>query len=128
MRAATIAPPLIYILLQKQAQQVRLMGLLCASGFAVAICISRLVLGAHSVSEAISGLLLGLLISFVFIWTCSQRPAINFDRRLLLAGVILLLPLLTMKPAPTESWIQRVAVTLAGSERAQEIAQRMYPH
>lgn len=128
MRAATIAPPLIYILLQRQTQQIRLAGLLCAIGFSIAICISRLVLGAHSVSEAISGLLFGLLISFCFIWTCSQRPATTFDRRLLIAGLILLLPLVSMEPAPTESWIQRVAVALAGSEHTNDIIQRMRGH
>lgn len=126
MRAASVAPAFIYLLLQRQPRQWQRAGLLFATGFSVAICISRLVLGAHSVSEAVSGLLMGLAISFSFIAFCRRQPIVTLHRGWLLVAVLALLPLLALKPAPTESWIARIAILLAGSEHTTEIRERTY--
>jgi membrane-associated phospholipid phosphatase len=124
MRAATLAPPVAYFLTQGKTFRVRQLSLLLGVAFAIGICISRLVLGVHSVSEAISGLLLGLLISISFILLCNQRPVITCSSRFLAIGVIALLPILTAKPAPTSSWIEKTAIHLAGEEHAEEIKVR----
>ena len=128
MRAATLAPPLAYFLTQGQTFRVRQIGVLIGVAFAIAICISRLALGVHSVSEAISGLLLGLVISFSFILLCNPKPVITSNPRLLAIGLIALLPVLTVKPAPTSDWIERTAIHLAGEEHADEIRVRAGTH
>lgn len=117
MRATAIAPVMVYLLLQKQTQRLQIIGLVLGIGFGIAIGISRLVIHVHSVSEVVSGCALGAIISLGFIWIVRQWP-ILFDRRLLLIGVLLLLPTLTLKPAPTESWLEGVAMYLAGKDRA----------
>lgn len=87
---------------------------------------SRLVLGVHSVSEVVTGLPLGFAVSFAFIAYCRRQPPIAFRHGFLAAALLLLLPLLAMKPAPTESWIVRVAIALAGNDHAPEIRERMH--
>lgn len=116
MRATAIAPALIYLLLQKQSARMQATGLIIGIGFGIAIGISRLAIQVHSVSEVVSGCILGAVVSLLFAW-CIYRP-IAFDRRLLLIGVFALLPVLALEPAPTESWLERMAIHLTGENRA----------
>ena len=117
MRAMSIAPVFMYLLLQEQGARKLRLGVLAGLGFGLMIGISRLALGVHSVSEVITGLLLGAVISLGFIWYARGRATIVFDRKLLIIGTIALLPILSLKPAPTEGWIERIAVYLAGSDK-----------
>lgn len=126
MRAASIMPAVMYVLLQRQSPLSQKIGLWFGIGFAVAIGISRLVLGVHSVSEVVTGLPLGFAVAFGFIAYCRRQPSIAFRHGFLVAALLLLLPLLTLKPAPTESWIVRVSIALAGEEHAVEIRERMH--
>ena len=116
MRATAIAPALMAILLQKQTRQLQQIGLLAGLVFGIAIGISRLEIHVHSISEVVSGCLLGAVVSLSFAWLIRNRPIV-FDRKLLIIGVIALLPVLTLKPAPTESWMESVAYYLSGKER-----------
>lgn len=116
MRAMSIAPAFLYVLLQDQGKRKVTLGVLAGLLFGLMIGISRLALGVHSVSEVITGLLLGAIISLGFIWYCRGWTTIVFDRKLLIIGTIALLPILTLKPAPTEGWIERIAIYLSGNE------------
>ena len=116
MRAMSIAPAFLYVLLQDQGKPKVTLGVLAGLLFGLMIGISRLALGVHSVSEVITGLLLGAIISLGFIWYCRGWTTIVFDRKLLIIGTIALLPILTLKPAPTEGWIERIAIYLSGNE------------
>lgn len=119
MRATAIAPALIYILMQKQTPRLQIAGLLCGIGFGIAIGISRLAIHVHSVFEVISGCLLGAFIGLVFVWLIRDRK-VSFDRRLLLIGMLALLPVLSLKPAPTDSWMEGVARYLGGDVQSAE--------
>ncbi|WP_293779596.1 phosphatase PAP2 family protein [uncultured Oxalicibacterium sp.] len=125
MRAATIAPPFAYLLAQRCTSSVRATAVIAAIVFAIAICVSRLVLGVHSVSEAISGLLLGFLLAFTFIAISQRHAGIAFTRQYLILGALLLLPILNARPAPTQGWIEHVATHLAGEANRDAILQRM---
>lgn len=124
MRAASLAPVLMHVLLQRRTRPAQVAGVMFGVLFGLGIGISRLVLQVHSVSEVITGWMLGFAVSYLFIRFCAHHPTITFDRRSLAFATLLLLPLLTLKPAPTESWIVRVAIALAGEEHADEIRQR----
>lgn len=125
MRAAAIAPPIAYLLMQPRGPVMRRNGFLIGVSFAIAICISRLVLGVHSVSEAVSGLLLGLLLALVFVMICERSRIVQFTRTSLVIGLFLLLPILNARPAPTQGWIEQVAMHLAGAEHREGIRQRI---
>ena len=125
MRAATIAPALGYVLLQRWGMHMRRNGFLLGVAFAIAICISRLILAVHSVSEAVSGLLLGLLLSLIFVMICERSRLIQLTRIALVLGPILLLPVLLAKPAPTQGWIEDVAMHIAGDQQRESIRRRL---
>lgn len=116
MRATAIAPALMAMLLQKKTRQLQQIGLLAGLAFGIAISISRLAIHVHSVSEVVSGCLLGAAVGLGFAWLIRNRPIV-LDRKLLVIGVIALLPVLSLKPAPTDSWMESVAYYLSGKER-----------
>src|SRR5690606_40700898 len=93
--------------------------------FAIGIAISRLVLAVHSVSEVVSGLALGFAAAWLFIRVARHAPMIYLDRFTLVFCTVLLLPVLTTRPAPTQGWIEQVAVQLAGQEKIDDIRKRM---
>lgn len=118
MRAGAVFPVLMYVVLQRAPRSWRLAGVLFGVVYAVLVAISRVVVHAHSVSEAVSGCVLGLAMAFGFMW--QARGAVNFavSHALALASLGLMV-LITFKgePMPTEDWLQKIALRLSGHER-----------
>ena len=118
MRAGAVFPVLMYVVLQRAPRSWRLAGVLFGVAYAVLVAISRVVVHAHSVSEAVSGCVLGLAMALGFMW--QARGAVNFavSHALALASLALMV-LITFKaePMPTEDWLQKIALRLSGHER-----------
>ena len=91
----------------------------CAIGLGVALALavgySRLTLSAHSTSEVITGLALGLLASAWFLRTALRRPRPGFSLAPLAIGMTLaLIALLHGRPAPTTPLIEKLVVRALG--------------
>ncbi len=118
MRAGAVFPVLMYVVLQRAPRQWRHAGVLLGVACAVLVAIARVVVHAHSVSEAVSGCVLGLAMAFGFMW--QARGVVNFvvSHALALASLALMV-LITFKaePMPTEDWLQKIALKLSGHER-----------
>ena len=118
MRAGAVFPVLMYVVLQRAPRSWRLAGVLFGVAYAVLVAISRVVVHAHSVSEAVSGCVLGLAMALGFMW--QARGAVNFavSHALALASLAIMV-LITFKaePMPTEDWLQKIALRLSGHER-----------
>ena len=69
MRAGAVFPVLLYVLLQQADRGWRHAGVIAGVAFAVLVAISRVVVHAHSVSEAVSGCVLGLAVAWDW-WCC----------------------------------------------------------
>ena len=118
MRAGAVFPVLMYVLLQRAEPRWRNAGVLIGVAFAVLVAISRVVVQAHSVSEAVSGCVLGLALALGFMW--NARGAVNFavSHALALASLVLMVALsFKAEPMPTEQWLQKLAMLLSGHER-----------
>ncbi|MGK5011247.1 phosphatase PAP2 family protein [Janthinobacterium sp. MDB2-8] len=118
MRAGAVFPVLMYVLLQRAEPRWRHAGVLVGVAFAVLVAISRVVVQAHSVSEAVSGCVLGLALALGFMW--NARGAVNFavSHALALASLVLMVVLsFKAEPMPTEQWLQKLAMVLSGHER-----------
>ena len=118
MRAGAVFPVLIYVLLQRAEPRWRHAGVLAGVAFAVLVAISRVVVHAHSVSEAVSGCVLGLALALGFMW--NARGAVHFtvSHALALASLVLMVALsFKAEPMPTEQWLQKLAMVLSGHER-----------
>lgn len=118
MRAGAVFPVLMYVILQRAPRPWRHAGVMLGVAYAVLVAISRVVVHAHSVSEAVSGCVLGLAMAFGFMW--QARGAVNFavSHALALASLAIMV-LITFKaePMPTEDWLQKIALHLSGHER-----------
>lgn len=115
--SATLWPVMFWLISQRFQHDRR--RLMIAVGYFVAIMvgISRLALHAHSVSEVISGLVLGSLCSGIFLYTQRSRDMRYFTFTPLL--ILLILPLSLMsfgKKAPTQQLIEHLATQITGKQ------------
>ncbi|MBG6220491.1 MULTISPECIES: phosphatase PAP2 family protein [unclassified Janthinobacterium] len=117
MRAGAVFPVLMYVLLQRAEARWRHAGVLVGVAFAVLVGISRVVVHAHSVSEAVSGCVLGLALALGFMWTARGAVNIAVSHALALVSLVLMVVLsFKAEPMPTEQWLQELAKLLSGHE------------
>lgn len=117
MRATAVMPVLSYLLLQTRKTSAILVTLSAAFGFSIAIAISRLVLHEHSMSEVIGGLILGGAIGVGFLASNQARRIMPLNKGIVALLIFIAIPGTLAKPAPTEYWIENVALYLSGHEQ-----------
>lgn len=117
MRATSIVPIFMYMLLQKTQPNIRTMGVVLGLLFGVVIAISRLEVHAHSISEVVSGWLLGAVISLGFIRFLSLGNKIEVQPWLILFSLFALMVTPYAEPVPTQRWITYAALQLSGHDR-----------
>lgn len=117
--AATLWPVMLWLLGARFTAIWR--RLLLGLGYLIPVVVglSRLALHAHSVSEVVSGLILGFTLSTALL--ISQRSFHPRGLSLAQLCLVLVLPLLLFsqgKVATTQQFLQRLSVELAGIDRA----------
>lgn len=117
--AATLWPVMFWLLGGRLPLALRL--LLIAVGYALALLVgaSRLMLNVHSQSEVIAGMILGLMISSLFL--LAQRRTRLKNLSLVQFCVALLVPMLLFSQghqAKTQLYLQELSKTLSGEQRA----------
>ena len=117
MRATTVFPVMLYLMLQKSAPIVRAGGILLGIALGAAIGISRLALQVHSVSEVVAGCALGAIVSFGFIWLAGALQKAALNRWLLVFSLVPLLAASEVEPAPTQHWLTEAALYLSGHDK-----------
>lgn len=117
MRVAALAPVLLYLVVRNAAPAVQAVAASVGIMFACLIGVSRIVVHAHSPSEAISGFLLGTLVAIAFVWLAKKYRLPRLNIWLMLAIVAFISASPAAQPAPTETWVQKVAVYLSGREK-----------
>ncbi|WP_062115824.1 phosphatase PAP2 family protein [Collimonas pratensis] len=118
MRSAAIIPTLFYVIVRQQAFALRWPAVILGVGVAALISLSRVQLHFHSVSEALSGSLLGLAACLCFIWQAENASQPGLSRTLLACSFVLLLTASFSKPVPTEDLIASTALWLSGHPAA----------
>lgn len=113
MRATAVAPVFFYMLLEKNSRPYKIAGIITGLAFGVLISYSRLVVHAHSVSEAVTGCLLGGAIALVFIGIIDQCK-LELNRWVIVMSIAVLLASPSIPPAPTQRWITVTALYLSG--------------
>ena len=124
MFSAAILPVLAATVLSSATWRQKAIGIAAAYALAALVAVSRVVLHAHSVSEAIAGSALGASASaFALAWAAAPRNPTS--PRLLVAGLALWLvaaPAGT-PPSRTHDLVTRLALALSGHERPYTRAQ-----
>jgi membrane-associated phospholipid phosphatase len=116
MRAAAVFPVAGFLALRSTPGIARHVGTALGVLFAVLVAISRVYVQAHSVSEAVTGCLLGLLVAALFIWYASTEHHLALSRVLVALCVPVLLVAPRVEPIPAEAWITRAALYLSGRD------------
>jgi membrane-associated phospholipid phosphatase len=115
MFAAAIYPVLFGTLASPQSVKGQRLAILAGFVLALAIGASRVVIGAHSVSEAISGLMLGGAASITALvlasWTCARTP--SFVAFAVVAWLVFA-PVGAL-PSPTHSAVTQLSMVLSGN-------------
>jgi membrane-associated phospholipid phosphatase len=116
MRASAVLPVLGYLITQNASARAQRAGILSGFAFGVLITVSRVMVGAHSTSEAVTGEILGSLVAFAFIAIAGQMvtPAVN--RWLVGASAAGLVWMSSGEPAPTQELLTEFALVLSGHE------------
>lgn len=116
MRSAAVFPVAFYLAFRRADPQAGIWGTLAGVAVAVLISISRVYVQAHSVSEAVTGTLLGLMVAAAFIWHASTEHHLAISRVLLALCIPVLLIAPRVDPAPTEQWMTELALLVSGHD------------
>ncbi|MES2160055.1 MAG: phosphatase PAP2 family protein [Pseudomonadota bacterium] len=117
MRAAAVFPVAFYLAFRSSPPQWRVLGTLLGVLLAVLISISRVYVQAHSVSESVTGCLLGLAVAAVFIWYASTEHHMALSRLLVVLCIPIVLIAPRVEPVPAEMWITQAALWLSGHDQ-----------
>ena len=117
MRAAAVLPVIAYLALQGGRRSVKIIGVSAGVGLGILIAVSRVLVDAHSLSEAVSGFLLGTLIGVIFIRLARPlyKPSVN--GWLVLVTLVSLFWVSSGEPAPTQQMLTEMALALSGHDR-----------
>jgi hypothetical protein len=117
MFSAAIYPLLMATLAASWAPGWRKVGL--GAGFALAalVAVSRVMVDAHSVSEAVLGLLLGSAVTLSAIWQTGLPQAVWRAYVPVLLGLWMVMAPLVAPPLPTHWMVTRLALLLSGHAR-----------
>lgn len=126
MRAAAVYPVAFFLAFRSSGNNVRYLATAFGVVFAILIAISRVPVLAHSVSESVTGCILGLMISAAFIWYASGERHWAMSRMLVLLCLPIVLIAPRVEPVPAEQWITQAALYLSG--RDQPFTRAMWHH
>ncbi|MFU2318118.1 phosphatase PAP2 family protein [Rahnella sp. PCH160] len=115
--SATLWPVMFWLIGQRFRPKRNKLVIAVGYFIAAMVGISRLALHVHSVSEVISGLILGSICSGIFLYTQRDREMRNFTFAPLV--ILLILPLSLMglgKKAPTQQLIEHISTKITGKE------------
>ena len=114
MLSTAVYPVVLFLMLLPAQPRIRLIGVLAGLAAGIAVGLSRVVLSAHSPSEAITGCLVGALTAIAFV-----RIAWNAERGRLSAlpvavSMLALAALMHGVHVPTQRWVTHIALKVSG--------------
>jgi membrane-associated phospholipid phosphatase len=115
--ATAVYPVALFLMLLPSRPPVRLAGVLAGLAAGVAISFSRIVLAAHSPSEAITGCVVGAVTGLMFVrWSWNAEPG-RLSATPVVVSLIVLTYMLHDVHLPTQRWVTHLALKVSGHER-----------
>jgi membrane-associated phospholipid phosphatase len=115
--AMAVIPTLLYLAVPSTAPLWRALAALAGIVFALLIGISRLTLHLHSLSEVVLGCVLGLAVSLSFLRLARNHRMPRLPGAAAIGCIVALIAGLYAQAAPTQHWIEHVALYLSGHEQ-----------
>lgn len=117
MRAAAVFPVAFFLAFRSSSLLLRILGTWAGVMLAMMISISRVYVQAHTVSESVTGSLLGLMVAAIFIWYASTEHHMALSRLLVVLCIPVVLIAPRVEPIPAETWITEAALWLSGHDK-----------
>lgn len=117
MLSTAVYPVALFLMLLPARPSFRLAGVLLGLAAGMIVSLSRVVLSAHSPSEAITGCLVGALAALLFVrWAWRAEPG-RLSAWPVVASLMALTVLLHGVHVPTQRWVTHIALTVSGHEK-----------
>ncbi|WP_322104642.1 phosphatase PAP2 family protein [Paraburkholderia sp. J41] len=117
MTSTAVYPVAFFLMLQGTPNFVRLTGMLTGLGIGVAVAFSRVVLDAHSPSEAVTGCIVGALTAMVFARYWWHARAQRISTAVVALSLAAITVALHNVHVPTHRWVTDIALTVSGHDR-----------
>ncbi len=117
MRAAAVYPVAAFLAFRSSSSGARYAATAAGVVFAILIAVSRVPVLAHSVSESVTGCLLGLAVAAAFIRYASSERHWALSRMLVVLCLPIVLIAPNVEPVPAEMWITKAAMYLSGRDQ-----------
>lgn len=117
MRAAAVYPVALLLICRRGSPRLQMCGFMLGLAWAGLIAWSRVVVGAHSWSEAVTGAMLGVFCALGFLWHLRQENRLQIPNWLIILSLAALAATPGAGAAPTQSWLIGVAMKISGHDR-----------
>lgn len=118
MRTTAVMPVLLYLVLQRASFPMRAIAVLLGLAFGALVGISRVVVHAHTVSEIVTGWMLGAAVSLAFIRIAAASLSRHVFKPVRIAmSLLILLPAPYVHPSPTQKWLTEITLYVTGHDQ-----------
>jgi membrane-associated phospholipid phosphatase len=117
MLSTAVYPVALFLMLLPARPALRLVGVLIGLAAGIAVGLSRVVLDAHSPSEAITGCTVGALTALMFVrWSWDAEPG-RLSAVPVTVSLVMLFVGLHGVHVPTQRWVTHIALKVSGHDR-----------
>lgn len=117
MLSTAVYPVAFFLALLPARPKVRIVGVACGLAAGLAVGLSRVVLSAHSPSEAVAGCVVGALAAVLFVWRAWDTKPGKLSVVPVAVSLLMLAVALHDVRVPTQYWITHIALHLSGRDR-----------
>jgi hypothetical protein len=117
MLSTAVYPVAFFPALRPESAGVRPLGVVCGLAAGLVVGLSRVVLVAHSPSEAVAGCAIGALAAALFIWWAWDARPGKLSAVAVAVSLLMLTVALHDVRVPTQHWITHIALHLSGRDR-----------
>lgn len=117
MLSTAVYPVAFFLTLLPARASVRLLGVVGGIATGVAVGLSRVVLSAHSPSEAVAGCIVGALSAVLFVWWAWDAKPGKLSVVPVAVSLLMVAVALHDVRVPTQHWITHIALHLSGRDR-----------
>jgi membrane-associated phospholipid phosphatase len=117
MLSTSVYPVVMFLLLLPARPAIRLVGVALGLAAGIAVGLSRVVLSAHSPSEAITGCLVGALAALLFVRMAWDAEPGRLSVLPVTVSMLVLAVLMHGVHVPTQRWVTDIALKVSGRDR-----------
>ncbi|MBC8750784.1 MULTISPECIES: phosphatase PAP2 family protein [Paraburkholderia] len=117
MLSTAVYPVTLFLMLLPTRRAIRLLGVLAGLAAGLTVGLSRVVLSAHSPSEAVTGCLVGALAALMFVRIAWNAEPGRLSALPVAVSMMVLAILMHGVHVPTQRWVTHIALKVSGHER-----------